>query len=66
MYYVTAKTIPKIGGMPERILLFAKDWQELEGEGRFLVDKDGFNLLKTDVNLRGCSARATCSPRVWG
>lgn len=51
--FVIAKTIQKIGDAPEKILLFAEGWQEVEGDGKFLVDRQGFEALRAYVASRG-------------
>lgn len=57
MIVVTAKTITKIGDAPERILLFAEGWNELDaapGEpGRYLVDQAAFDHVVAEVARRG-------------
>lgn len=38
---------------PERVLLFREGWVEIEGEGRFLVDRESFVVTKAHFERRG-------------
>jgi phage I-like protein len=43
----------KDGKAPEWFLLFAAGWQEIEGEGKFLVDETAFDLVTAYLQRRG-------------
>lgn len=54
---VTARVLKKLGDAPERVLLFAEGWNELDADkdepGRYLVDSEAFNSVVAEVTRRG-------------
>jgi phage I-like protein len=57
MIIVTAKTIKKLGDAPDKIVLFAEGWNELEAEkgepARYFVDRRAFDAIVTNLRPRG-------------
>jgi phage I-like protein len=50
---IIATITAKDGKAPEWFLLFKAGWQEIEGEGKFLVDETAFDLVVAYLKRRG-------------
>lgn len=53
MFNVICKKIKKIGDAPGKFLLFAEGEQEVEGLGKFIVDEQGFERVRSALAKRG-------------
>lgn len=52
-WIIIAEINVKDGKAPEWILLFKEGWNEIEGEGKFLVDRRAYDILVKNVAARG-------------
>ncbi len=52
-WIIIANIEAKDGQAPEWILLFKEGWNEIEGEGKFLVDRQAYDIVAKNVSRRG-------------
>lgn len=52
-HFIVAEISAKYGKIPEWILLFKEGWNEVEGEGKYLVDAKAYETLSAYIARRG-------------
>jgi phage I-like protein len=52
-WVIIANIEAKDGKAPEWVLLFKEGWNELDGEGKFLVDQKAYDAVAKDITGRG-------------
>jgi len=52
-FYIIANIEAKDGKSPEWFLLFKEGWNELDGEGKFFVDRQAYDVMAKNIAGRG-------------